>query len=194
MTTRDAIIDAVFAEGLDRFTVTGVAKRLGITHGTLYRYYRSREELAAAAVSVIVERTNWPEPTANWRDTLSAFAQQLWYLCETSLGFAGCALNLAETPASIQRVITVYAQALRAHGLSAADAYVAIDLLGEEVLLTSMLLNRKDGAQVVVPALPKVDSDASTTWHWARDAGWLEQKIRLIVDGVEHRIGNDLNR
>lgn len=191
LTTQADVIEAVLAEGLASFTVTAVAERLGTTHATLYGYFESREDLAVAAVDMVVTRTEWPSSSDSWRAVLGDYARTLWKLCQETHGFASCVLGLTLTPSAISDVIQGYAALLETHGFTRTDALVLIDLIGEEVLLTSMLLSREDDRTVEIPPLPSEDADASRPGKelsWASEAGWLARKLAFIFDGADYRL------
>ena len=59
--SREEIIKAALGEGISKFSMLSVAKRLNITHGALYRYFPSRDELAIAAVDTVIERACWDD-------------------------------------------------------------------------------------------------------------------------------------
>ncbi|MFJ6806020.1 helix-turn-helix domain-containing protein [Streptomyces anulatus] len=74
MADREAIIAAALGIGFARLTMPAVAERLGISHSTLYRYFPSRDALAAAAADHAVDAIEWPEPEDDWRAFLTATA------------------------------------------------------------------------------------------------------------------------
>jgi AcrR family transcriptional regulator len=55
---RELILRAALEIGFAGLTMTAVGERLGVSHSTLYNYFRNRGELTMAAVDSI----DWPEP------------------------------------------------------------------------------------------------------------------------------------
>jgi len=177
LVSREGIIQAALDEGLADFTMLAVAKRLSITHGALYRYFPSRDELAAAAVDSVVGAEQWDHSPTEWRALLTRFAEVLWALCHRVVGFAECALQLARTPPELDRVIDEHVAAVEAFGIDNDAARAAVELISEELLLTNMLHCR-----IQHPSL-----DAPPALVHISAVGRLDRKLRLILDGLEHR-------
>ncbi len=72
--TREEIVEAAVEVGVDRLTVAAVADRLGVAAGTLYRYVDGLEEIAGAALALVLARTPLPDASAGWRAFLEAEA------------------------------------------------------------------------------------------------------------------------
>ncbi|MER5209111.1 TetR family transcriptional regulator [Streptomyces sp. NPDC002838] len=62
--TEGDIIDAVLEEGFAGITVPAVARRLGVSTMTLYRYAPTRADLLALAWNHVITTTHWP-PSAD---------------------------------------------------------------------------------------------------------------------------------
>lgn len=179
----DAIIRAARDEGLAEFTMLAIAKRLNITHGALYRYFLSRDALALAVVDTIIEEAHWDHSPASWRLLLVRFAQALWVLCSDTRGFAECVLTLHPKRTSMTRILKEHIATLEGCGVRSGDAAVAVELISDEVLLTSMLRGGDNGANIAPSPLPE-----KTHHQWSGEAAELEQKLALILDGIEHRL------
>jgi AcrR family transcriptional regulator len=177
LVSRDAIIDSALQEGLADFTMLAVAKRLSITHGALYRYFPSRDELAAAAVDTVVGAEQWDCSSPDWRALLTRFAEVLWALCHRVVGLAECTLQLHRTPPELDRVHAAHVAALEGLGIDQDDARAAVELISEELLLTNMLRCRLQHPPLAGTARPE---------H-IRDVGRLDRKLQVILDGIERR-------
>lgn len=177
LVSREAIIDSALQEGLGVFTMLAVAKRLSITHGALYRYFSSRDDLAAAAVDAVVAAERWDCSPTDWRTLLIRFAEKLWSLCHRVPGFAECTLQMARTPAELDRVMAAHATAIAGFGIDEGDARASVELISEELLLTNVLRCRLK--------LPPLEGAASP--EHISDIGQLDRKLQLILDGVEYR-------
>jgi len=58
----EAAMDVIAERGCDRMTIDDVAKKLGVTKGAVYWYYKSKEELVAAVLDKFrndIERTSF---------------------------------------------------------------------------------------------------------------------------------------
>ena len=52
--TRDDVARAALAEGVLTMSMPAVARRLGVSHSTLYRYVHDRDDLVLAALDLAV--------------------------------------------------------------------------------------------------------------------------------------------
>lgn len=78
MLSREAIVDAALAEGLDTLTMTALARRLGVVKSSLYRWVAGREEVLGLVGDVVVERVLPVEPGAtDWRDWFADLASRM---------------------------------------------------------------------------------------------------------------------
>ena len=157
-----------------------VAKRLNITHGALYRYFPSRDELAIAAVDTVIERACWDDTATQWRELLTGYARSLWLLCQAAPGLAECALNLPRDSQAMSRIVDKYVRRLSQCGVRREDATVAVGLITEGALLSSLLPRRGDAHRTTAA------KDA--TLEETSELGGLAQKLALILDGVAHRL------
>lgn len=184
MVSADAIIQAARDEGIADFSMLAIAKRLSITHGALYRYFPSRDELAVAVIDDVIEGTMWDCKPEGWRDLLLRFAQTLWSLSLRTPGFAASVLSLPRTPPSITQVRGAYVSELGTRGIHRDEATVVVELISDEVLLTAQLLarnERSDGGGFAQRPEP-------TSRGWVGDIGLLDRKIDLILEGAGSRL------
>ena len=178
--SREEIIKAALGEGISKFSMLSVATRLNMTHGALYRYFPSRDELAIAAVDTVIERACWDDTATQWRELLTGYARSLWSLCQAAPGLAECALNLPRDSQAMSRIVDKYVRRLSQCGVRREDATVAVGLITEGALLSSLLPRRGDAHRTTAA------KDA--TLEETSELGGLAQKLALILDGVAHRL------
>lgn len=78
MLSREAIVDAALAEGLDSLTMAAVARRLGVVASALYRWVDGREQLLGLVSDVVVERVLPASPDrGGWRDWTADLARRM---------------------------------------------------------------------------------------------------------------------
>jgi len=76
--SRDAIVDAALAEGLDTLTMSALARRLGVVPSALYRWVDGREALLGLVSDVIVERVlPAAEAGGDWREWLAELTDRM---------------------------------------------------------------------------------------------------------------------
>jgi AcrR family transcriptional regulator len=99
----DDVLDAVVALGLDRFTMSRVAADLGVGEGTVYNYFRSREELWGRAAARILDQIDTDaEGTPDWVDYLVAVNDHLRQLCIRHPGLAAYYLHGPYQPRTVE--------------------------------------------------------------------------------------------
>lgn len=123
--SREAIVDAALAEGLDTLTMSALARRLGVVKSALYRWVAGREEVLGLVGDVVVERVLPIEPgAADWRDW---FADLAGRMRREFLAVPGYAARIAAPHAhhsdAHERLLVAVHTRLEAGGLSprAAD-------------------------------------------------------------------------
>jgi AcrR family transcriptional regulator len=119
--SRDQIVTAALQGNLDTLTMRELAARLGVTHGALYRWVRSSEDLFDLISGVMVERIVPPdEPEAGgWRPWLARLA---WAMHDEFLAVPGYASRVARphrhNPEGFGRLRAAVISAFTAAGVS----------------------------------------------------------------------------
>jgi AcrR family transcriptional regulator len=167
---REAIVRAAIEIGFDRLTVSAVGSRLGVAHSTLYRYFSSRDALAAAAIDRCVGSVQWPERGDDWREFLAATAWSYWTLYEAHRGLALEVSTLRSTSEALVAITNRSALALLESGFDADDALLVIDMLGE--LVTQAFLGAASAPEPAVSGGSADDDQPHTV---------------SVVDGVRQR-------
>ncbi|MET9254537.1 TetR/AcrR family transcriptional regulator [Streptomyces sp. NPDC048182] len=199
---RERVLDTVAELGFHEITVSSVAQRLGLRPSTLYRYFATREELLADAVDARFADPPGPaaEDGADWRGCLAAHAWGLWEVYAGHPGLAQAVTALPTTPPALTRRIDGAAARLLDLGFAAADAVLAVDVVGE-LALDTFLLGRiagkphggaggEDRRARVAAAAPLLDprlrgliEDVVT----AEPRAWFARKLDLVLDGLTAR-------
>jgi AcrR family transcriptional regulator len=204
MADRDTIVRAAIELGFDQLTMPAVGKRLGISHSTLYRYFPSRDALAAAAIEHAVNAIEWPEPGGHWRAFLAETAWAHWRLYEAHPGLAKEIIALRLTgPALVRRNNDTGVELLRL-GFGPDDAVLIMDMLTELVTQAFLAIPPAtvdipptDAAQrrrreLVEPWMTMYDSRLRTVLDKAMSGSptaWFERKLELFLDGTAARLG-----
>ena len=58
------VVAAAIAEGIDKFTLSAVARRLGVVTGAIYRTFPSRDDLVIACLDAAGARSRFPNPAS----------------------------------------------------------------------------------------------------------------------------------
>src|SRR5262245_9087797 len=64
----DAAVDLLESDGLESFSLRGVARSLGVTPAALYQHVGSRERLLSLVVDRYVDGLKLPASDAGWRE------------------------------------------------------------------------------------------------------------------------------
>ncbi|RDI35343.1 TetR/AcrR family transcriptional regulator [Lentzea flaviverrucosa] len=125
---REAIIRTALEIGLSRLTMPAVGERLGISHFTLYRYFRSRNDRAAAAVDQAVDAIEWPEPGEDWRAYLAETAWAHWRLYSAHIGLAREITALRVIGPALVKRANQTGVLLLDYGFDPVDAVLVVDM------------------------------------------------------------------
>jgi AcrR family transcriptional regulator len=199
---RDMILAAALEIGLSELTMTAVGKRLGISHSTLYGYFRNRDELAAAAVDRAVDTIEWPEAGDDWRALLYATAWAHWRLYTAYPGLAHEIISLRLTSAALVHRYNRTGVALLDFGFSAEDATLIMDMVAELVVQAfvggadddsgteSPATRQRRRRELIEPRLDSYDHRLRVILAAAVSGppeAWFERKLELFLDGVAQR-------
>ncbi|MGW2547615.1 TetR/AcrR family transcriptional regulator, partial [Kitasatospora sp. NPDC001574] len=196
--TTEAVAEAALAEGLAAFSMPAVAARLGVSHSTLYRYVRNRDDLVRTAIGLVVERSGWPDERLPWRALLGGFADALWLLCDTYPGLAPAVLSTPGTPPAIVGRLARYGAALVRDGLTPREAVVTVDFVADLALTSWTAMRDLDRttesgrtvreehrASLVIESPLGAELAAEETWH---GRGWFDDKLAVYLDGLAGRL------
>lgn len=199
--TREQVARAALACGFDELSMPAVARRLGVSHSTLYRYVVDRDDLLAAALEIAVAEHRWPPVELGWRELLEAFADALWTLVEAHPGMAEAVTGLPTPPARAVELLGVYGARLRALGFTPTDAIVALDFIVDLTFSTATAMRGLDAVTAtpggprtrrdlhreslrgLAEVSPAIDEEA--TW---RGRGWFPEKLAIMLDGLAVRL------
>ncbi|MFT0848052.1 helix-turn-helix domain-containing protein [Actinomycetaceae bacterium L2_0104] len=131
--TAQDVVAAAVAEGVDRFTLSAVARRLGVVTAAIYRIFPSRDDLVIACLDSAAASIALPEPGMHWRDSLRLWADECWRLCEEFPGLSRLVFAYPAAPTHITSVVAVYADNLAVQGKSRRQSMFALDFLGDTV-------------------------------------------------------------
>ena len=198
--SRDDVVDAALEIGIADFTLTAVAKHLGVAVSGLYRTISSREDLLAACLERIAAEVDVPGTGRRWPDAVRAHAEAIWAMLERYPGLAGVIMGVPWAYQLFAAPVAQACQALVDGGLGAEEAGVVLDFVGDTVISTH--------AQIEVMRSPVASSGQGgptgleETSRFAAAAGnpplpealtpnesWLERggldrKIEIIIRGV----------
>ncbi|XKK38812.1 TetR/AcrR family transcriptional regulator [Nocardiopsis sp. ARC36] len=153
------VVAAAIAEGIDRFTLSAVADRLGVVTTAIYRLFPSREDLVIACLDAAGATIALPEPGAHWRAALRLWADECWRLCEEFPGLNRAVYIHPTAPTRIERVFRAYAENLGAQGKTPRQAMFALDFIGDTVF----------ASHLGVEAMRTVDEDGRSGLDAVRD-------------------------
>ena len=210
---REAIVRAAVEVGFARLTMSAVGKRVGVSHSTLYSYFRGRGELAAAAVDHAVNGIDWPLPEGGWRAYLTSTAWAHWELYSAHPGLAKEITALRITAPALVRRDNRTGLALLDLGFAPDDAMLVVDMLAE--LVTQAFLGSvPEGDATAEPAeeggtfleaAQRRRRELTEPWMDLYDERlrgvlveavsgppsiWFERKLTLFLDGVAARRGH----
>ena len=141
--SRQDVVDAALEEGVDTFSLTAVARRLGVRTSALYRTVSSRDDLLRACLDRLGDQAAVPVAAAirsaqghhDWEPVLRAGAESMWEVLEAHPGLSQVLLTVPWAFQSFATVMNAFLEALEAEGLEHADAVLALAALIGALLL-----------------------------------------------------------
>ncbi len=158
--TAQDVVAAAIAEGIDRFTLSAVAERLGVVPAAIYRVFPSREGLVIACLDAAGGTIAVPEPGTHWRESLRLWADECWRVCEDYPGLSRLVYAYPAAPTRIARVFDAYAANLAAQGRTTRQSMFGLDLVADTVF----------ASHLGVEAMRSVDEKGRTGLDRVRDA------------------------
>ena len=191
--TRDDVVDAALAIGMDSFTLAQVAKRIGVVTSAVYRRFDSRDDVLDACLTRAADTIAAPEPGMTWQELCRLWADECWRVCEDFPGLARVLYSYAPAFATIGNVAGAYTDALEQTGRTRGQAACALDFLGDTVLacrlgVESMRMVNDQGVSGLQRAKERVEKDHpdhpfQPEDSWA-DRGFTDVKVDFIIDGL----------
>ncbi|MFI0421224.1 TetR/AcrR family transcriptional regulator [Spongiactinospora sp. 9N601] len=196
---RESIVEAAVEVGFEELSMSAVARRLGVKHSTLYRYFPHKEALLAAAADRVVAGMDWPAARAGWRAYLRALAGTTFRMFTDHPGLALHVAAMRGGLVEFSRQGARAAAALVEAGMDAETAVLAQDLVNEQVLLYFLAGQRADEPATAVEETamlrrgmlddvrgeaPEQVVDAFERVISGRPEDWFHRKIEVVLDGI----------
>ncbi len=193
--TRDDVARAALDEGVVNLSMPAVAKRLGVGHSTLYRYVHDRDDLLLAALDLALREFEWPPFDLGWRELMTEFADAMWRFFERYPGMSEASQVVQGMPPRALDLSAAYVERLRAEGLSARDATIAVDLVADLTVAAEIGVRRMSRvfdtprgrrSLLAIYVEPMVGASGATAFD---RRGWLDDKLAMLLDGLASRLG-----
>jgi AcrR family transcriptional regulator len=132
--TRERVIAealmVISADGVDALTMRGLAGRLGVVPGALYRHVRSKEQLYDLVVDgVLADVDTRADPDLTWAGQIKALAQRLRAVLENHPGIAGLLKTRDPLGPHSLALAEAFLAPLQQAGLTAVQTALAFSLL-----------------------------------------------------------------
>jgi AcrR family transcriptional regulator len=123
-------LEVISADGVDALSMRGLAARLGVVPGTLYRHVRNKEQLCDLVVDgVLAEVDTRPESDLAWAGQIRVLAQRLRTVLEDHPGIAGLLKTRDPLGPHSLALAEAFLAPLHLAGLPAAQAALAFSLV-----------------------------------------------------------------
>jgi TetR/AcrR family transcriptional regulator, tetracycline repressor protein len=186
--TVDLIAQAALDEGIARFSMPSVARRLGVAHSGLYRYVEDRDDLLMRALDQAVFAETWPPADLPWEELLRAVGDAIWSMCEAWPGLDTAALSVRRSPRGVEQKIEAWVDSIHHQGFMLEDAAVAVEFVITLALTASAemrRLNAIEASHADGPKLPVLKAyDTEEVW---RGRGWYGRKLDIVLAGLQLR-------
>ncbi|MFT3901432.1 MAG: TetR/AcrR family transcriptional regulator [Gordonia sp. (in: high G+C Gram-positive bacteria)] len=185
------VVAAAVAEGLDGFTLSAVAQRLGVVTAAIYRLFPSRDDLVVACLDTAAATLRTPAADADWRAALRLWADECWRVCEEYPGLNRLVYSYPTAFTRIDHVLGQYAEVLGRSGRTPGQAMFALDFIGDTVFAShlgveSMRASDESGDSGLDRVRGALDDGAALKPQdsWA-DRGFVDKKVDFIIGGLE---------
>ncbi|MGP5605314.1 TetR/AcrR family transcriptional regulator [Corynebacterium casei] len=197
-TDADAI-HAALEIGLSSFTMTAVAKQIGVVPSALYRRFESQVDLTLAAMSYVVD-TELKGPTASsWQEILREYAHCMIDGFKAHPGLAAAIYNTPGCHLVVIPMLNQYIEALKAHDFPGDEARIsfAIDFIGDTIIGTTIAIEAMRAAQhdgnTGLEHARKLFADQPidpANYYLSPQEGWTDldsimPKVEFIIAGLE---------
>ena len=182
--SRDDVVDAALEIGIAEFTLTAVAKHLGVAVSGLYRTISSREDLLAACLERIAAEVETPGAGRRWPDAVRAHAEAIWAMLERYPGLAGVIMGVPWAHQLFAAPVAQACQVLVDGGLGVEEAGVVLDFVGDTVISTHAQIEvmRSPAGRPELPApFPGHESGESASGAGRGGATGLEEASRFAT-------------
>ena len=194
---RDDAADAALAIGLDVVKMKTVGERLGVNHSSLYRHFKSRDDLILLALDRAVNQLDWDSDSPDWREFLRFRAEALWELCARYPGLASVLRAMKTIPPSVTAGYARACQRLEEHGFATDDAVLVFDSIMDMTVDSAsrweqLLENDGAAAERMLDSLSS-GSEGSAQRYGSRmkdllsgdPQDWWYSKLNLLILGAE---------
>lgn len=188
--TEQDVIDAAFAIGVDHFTLSQVADRLGVAAAALYRLFGSRDEIVHACIRYAADSVRPPQRGQCWREVLTALAEECWRLCEAYPGLDRVLSSYPSALAHFEELLRTWSEPLVELGKTPGQVRFAADLISSTTMMTHSRLQRfghADGGEPAVAEPVPVPGPGETVEPVCpgTDRGTFELQISFLLDALE---------
>jgi AcrR family transcriptional regulator len=191
--TKDDVIQAAMAEGIDTFALSAVADRIGVVTTALYRLFASRDDIVIACLDTIAATIRRPTPGIDWHEALRLWADECWRVCEEYPGLTRVVYSFAPTFTRIADVLDEYSANMAAQGITQGQAMFALDFIGDTVFACHLGVqamratdhNGTTGLDQVRQALGDTGTGLQPHESWTQ-RGMTDTKVDFIIAGLEH--------
>jgi AcrR family transcriptional regulator len=187
MLTMEQIVDAVLADGLDKFSMPTIAARLGVAHSGLYRYVQDRDDLVVQVMSTIAKRADWPEVGLPWREQLEQIGESIWRLCDTYPGYAITAVQAKNVSPGFVERLSPYVDSMHEQGLDVYAATAAIEFVRTNVLTSSIDAARLRGIQDEPGTPDHAIPGFADAEKWT-GRSWYHRHLNTYLDGLAQQV------
>ena len=167
----DAALEVLDAEGLPAVSLRRVSAHLGVSHMTLYGYFRSKDDLLEALVARTLAATRGAvDPTLGWEEALLRRMRDVHAALLERPGIAELLITREFTGQALAGVREELLDILRATGCAESRATDGISVVFNYLLGDAMIETRRGRGG---------------------SADSFEQGMRYLIAGLRHDLGDD---
>ncbi|AZA13122.1 TetR/AcrR family transcriptional regulator [Corynebacterium choanae] len=189
--TLEDVIQEAFALGLDQFSISGVARNLGVRAPSIYRVVESHEHLAYLCVERAVASMPLPDAALPWSAQLSQFAEHFWTMCDRHSGLAQALITVPTTHLAVRH----YFEQLLTQLAAVADDVplprfqFAVDLISKITVMGSVVTEGlKKSGESETPGGTRIDDSYLLKLfpHLSPANGYalVKEEVEFVISGL----------
>ncbi|WP_157105726.1 TetR/AcrR family transcriptional regulator [Corynebacterium flavescens] len=134
------LVREALAQGLDKFSLSAIAKSLGVASPALYRIVESRSHLLYACFDVIGPDMPKGMPGAKWQDIVRKWTREVWDVCDKYLGLDRVLIECPDSQAILRSDVRKYVREGDGESLS-QEQLAVVETAADIVLLAHLAVS-----------------------------------------------------
>ncbi|MBN9644731.1 TetR/AcrR family transcriptional regulator [Corynebacterium mendelii] len=192
------VINAAIDLGVAEFSITSVARVLGVKPPSVYRVVESRDDLLMLCFKRAASTMVLPDSSLNWVEMIRWYHQQLWKVTGEFPGIARAILASPGSHVVFQDYLLEFSRKMKASGMPHNEkaVYFGIDLIGKIVLVSRLVQETASDKRAMDKATQQLAKLATSpeqtvpTLDPAKNEEMMNEQIEFVISGLKAMTGD----